>query len=275
MPTKSRREDAIIERFLSAYENHSWADAEIDWLDKRIDGAVEVRAIRRSDSNTLAIEHTIVEPFVGEKEDFAFFSAAFLSIEDDKSVLVQGRWISIFVPVGTLSHQPKASKRQAIVRSVHTWIRTNRLSLCDGDSEHCCTIPVIGNSPTFDITLHIKVIPLPGPGKLHVRRQQIENNLGDVVEKALRNKLGKLMKTIAEKRILLVERQHMNLYPKMMLAEIEKRKAMFPELSSVDEIWIVETIFYETDSHLRFEYYENGIVVKSLDFLGAQLLGEL
>jgi len=58
VPTNSRREDAIIKRFLSGYENHSWADAEIDWLDKRIDGAVEVRAIRRSDSNTLAIEHT-------------------------------------------------------------------------------------------------------------------------------------------------------------------------------------------------------------------------
>src|SRR5260370_40460521 len=44
MPTKSRREDILIERLLSAYENGSWADAQICWLDKIIDGAVDAHA---------------------------------------------------------------------------------------------------------------------------------------------------------------------------------------------------------------------------------------
>ena len=79
MPTKSRREDTFIERFLSAYENGSWADAKICWLDKKIDGAVEALATRRSDGKTLAIEHTIIEPFVSDKEDFAFFKKAAFS----------------------------------------------------------------------------------------------------------------------------------------------------------------------------------------------------
>lgn len=107
MPTKSRREDAFIERFLSAYENHSWADAEIDWLDKKSDGAIEARVTRISDGKTLAIEHTIIEPFVGDKEDFASFKAAFPRIEEDESLLVPGRWIRVFVPVGTLRYQRK------------------------------------------------------------------------------------------------------------------------------------------------------------------------
>ncbi|MFY9530766.1 MAG: hypothetical protein WBC04_09765 [Candidatus Acidiferrales bacterium] len=179
------------------------------------------------------------------------------------------------VPVGTLRNQPKAATRDVIVKGVHSWLRTNRLSLRDGDSEHCCAITGIPYNAVFDMTLCIKVVPLPGPGKLHVRRQQIENNLGHVVEKALRKKLPKLIKTDAEKRILLLERQHMNLYPKSMLDEIEKRKATFPDLAAVNEIWIVETILYETDSSLRFEHYENGALVKSFDFQGTQLFEEL
>ena len=272
MPTKSRREDTFIERFLSAYENHSWADAKICWLDKKIDGAVEALATRRSDCKTLAIEHTIIEPFVSEKEDFAFFEAAFLRIEEDRSLLVPGHWIQAFVPVGTLRHQRKWAARDAIVNAVHSWLKTNRLSLRDGYSEHRCAITGVPGKPAFDIKLYIEVVPLPGPGKLHVRRQQIDINLGDVVEKALRKKVPKLVNTVADKRILLLERQHMNLDPKSMLDEIEKRKATFPGVADVHETWIVETMFYETDSIFRFERYENGTLVRSLDFQGAELL---
>jgi len=45
MPTKFRRENSFIQEFLSAYEDYSWADAEIDWLDEKIDGAVEALEI--------------------------------------------------------------------------------------------------------------------------------------------------------------------------------------------------------------------------------------
>jgi hypothetical protein len=36
---------------------------------------------------TLAVERTIIEPFTTEKEDFAFFSKAFLDIENDLSLV--------------------------------------------------------------------------------------------------------------------------------------------------------------------------------------------
>jgi len=47
----------------------------------------------------------------------------------------------------------------------------------------------------------------------------------------------------------------MNLYPHMILGEIEKRRSSFPDLAHVDEIWIIETIFYGTafgGTYLRF-----------------------
>jgi len=271
MPTKPRREKRLIELFLSAYENDSWKGAHLEWLDEWQDGAVEVFATR-SDGKTLAIEHTIIEPFVGEKEDFAFFAPMFLPIENDKSLLVPKLWIRVFVPVGTL-HGQKPSVRDAIVRAVHDWLKKNRLSLPNGSSEQQCTVGGITGKPNFNLTLTVKVVPLPGAGSLHVRRQQVDNNLGDVVEKALRKKLPKLVKTMADKRILLLERQHMLLLPESICDEVEKRKSIFAELADVHEIWVTETMFYEKEDYLRFELYENGALVQSFDFEDSQLLG--
>jgi len=141
MPTTSRREDIFIDLFLSAYENRSWADALHEQPDKieRTKPAVDWLAKRKSDGKALAIEHTIIEPFLGEKGDFASFEAAFLEIERDTSLPVPGRWIRVFVPVGTLQNQTKAAQ-DAIVESVHRWIKSNRLFLRDGRSEHRCEI---------------------------------------------------------------------------------------------------------------------------------------
>lgn len=275
MPTGSRREDTFIRRFLSTYENRSWADAKIQWPDKRKrkGKAVDARATRKSDGRTLAIEHTIIEPFVSDKEDFAFFAATFLGIEEDTSLAVPGRWIQVLVPVGTLRNQPNKAVRDAIVQAVHDWIKSYRLALPEGVSQHPCSVTTIPGKPPFDITLHVKVVRLQhGPrretGVLHVRRQQVDISLGKVVEKALLNKLPKLTNTPADKRILLLERQHMNLYPHSILDEIDKRRASFPQLALVSEIWFVETALYETTfggAYLRFELYENGNLIRSFE----------
>jgi hypothetical protein len=281
MPTIARREDTFVGLFVSAYENCSWADALHEQPDKieRTRPAVDWLAKRQSDGKTLAIEHTIIEPFFGEKRDFASFEAAFLEIERDTSLPVPGKWIRVFVPVGTLQNQTKAAQ-DAIVESIHKWIKSTRLALRDGRSEHRCGVTGVHGRVSFDIKLNLKVVSLqPGPaaetGLLHVRRQQVEDNLDAVIEKALRKKLAKLVHTAADKRILLLERQHMNLIPERILDEIENRRASFPDLASVDEIWIVETIGYETaffGTHLRFELYENGAVVRSFDFNEGKLM---
>lgn len=245
----------------------------------RTNPAVDQIATRRSDGKTLAIEHTIIEPFVGDKEDYAFFQSAFLGIEKDESLLVPGLWIQVFVPVGTLRNQPQKS-RDAIVQSVYCWIKSNRLTVPNGISQHRCTVAGWPGELPFDITLSLKVVPLQDGsvaehGTLNVRRQEIDSSLGDVIEKSLRKKLPKLANTSADKRIFLLERQHMNLFPERIIGEIEKRRASFPDLGDVDEVWIIETIFYETafgGTCLCFELYKDGKVVGSFDFEGEKLM---
>jgi hypothetical protein len=278
------REDNFIKQFISAYEDGSWADADVtkpDAID-RTNKAVDQLATRKSDGRTLAVEHTIIEPFVGDKGDFAEFEKTFLDIENDKTLAVHGRWLEVFVPVGSLRKQPPVA-RSAKAQAVHTWIKSNRLTLPEGRGVHACPVDGTPGKPSFDITLNVRVTPLKRgdrdePGILHIRRQQMDVNLGDVVEKALRNKVPKLVNTKAEKRILLLERQHMILVPEMMLKAIEDRRASFPDLAVVDEIWIIETMFYGTafgGTNLRFELYgTKGNLIHSFDFDEGKLIRE-
>jgi len=284
MVMKPTREESFIKLLLSVYENGLWADASLEKPDAidRKNPAVDQVATRKCDGKRLAIEHTIIEPFVGDKEDFALFQKSLLGIEKDESLLVPGRWIQVFVPVGTLQNRPQRS-RDTIVQSVHRWIESTRLVLPDGISAHPLSIVLLSGQPLLDITLTVKVTPLRGGpvadrGSLHVRRQPVGNSLGDVVMKALKRKLPKLVNTAADKRILLLERQHMNLVPEHILGEIEKLRASFLNLAGVHEVWFIETILYGTafgGTYLRFELYESGHIVRSYDFVDGKLMDKV
>lgn len=281
MSARSSREEDFISPFLSAYEDGTWADAETkkpDSLD-RVNPAVDKLAKRKLDGKVLAIEHTIIEPFIGDKEDFAFSEATLLDIEADQSLAVPGRHIQVFLPVGLFRNRSQKAERDAISRSIQDWIKSNRLALGEGLSEHQCTITGIPGRGPSEITLTVGVDnlqagPVAESGILHVRRQQTEDNLGEVLERALRKKLPKLVNaawenTAADKRILLLERQHMNLSPNRILDEIDKLKPAFPDLALVDEIWILETIYYGTafgGTYFRCELYKGGRIVRGFDF---------
>jgi hypothetical protein len=191
LQTKPRREDRFIDAFLSAYENLSWSDADKDPVDRRLEGAVEVVATRKSDGKRLAIEHTLIQPFVDDKADFASFAPSFLKIEQDTALVVPGKEIKVFVPVGTLrSHNP--ASRGAIVSAVHEWIRANRMELPDGggQTEHQCKVAGTPGLPAFEIKLTVKTVTLRfGSGMVCVRRQQVSNDFDAVVRKALTDKL--------------------------------------------------------------------------------------
>jgi len=62
--------------------------------DEIIDGGVDGFA-KRIDGVTLAIEHTVVEPFEGDIRDQSELVPMFPSIESDTSLIVPGRGINV------------------------------------------------------------------------------------------------------------------------------------------------------------------------------------
>jgi hypothetical protein len=118
MPIKSEpRERPFIKMFLSAYEGGLWKDAIPDWVEETQDGAVEVIATR-ADGTTLAIEHTILQPFVGEKRDSFEFMEALARIDKNPALVMPERLLTVNVPVGAI---PKGYDRD--VPQVHTRLR--------------------------------------------------------------------------------------------------------------------------------------------------------
>lgn len=173
MPTKPRREDTLIKMFLSAYENDTWTGCQTDWLDQQQDGTVEVLAIR-SDGTTLAIEHTLIESFISEREDLERFKA-FLRIEQDEALIVPGKIIYVNVPRGVLR---KGQPWNRIVNLVQEWLRVNIRSLPTGRSMQTCAI---GDSVP-DVILQVQVIPEPKFSDHPIIRRYGPINVGETVE---------------------------------------------------------------------------------------------
>ena len=232
------------------------------------ESTVQSRYWRRgSPTAILAIEHTLIQPFVNDKEDFAFFAPAFLKIENDQTLVVPDRWDQIFIPVGTLHGLGKSTVREVVVKAVQDWIRANRLSIRAGEHDYRCLVTGMSGAADFEVVLTIKSMALPGHGQLNIRRQQVGCDFGDVVKSALRKKLPKLANQKADKRILMLERQHMNLVPRQILDEVSKQGAAFTQMALVDEIWILETIGYQPGGYFRFELLDdNDRLVAGLDF---------
>jgi hypothetical protein len=231
-----------------------------------MDGAVEA-LVTRTDGQTMAIEHTLIEPFVGDKGDFAAFERELLKIEDDKSLAVPDIGITIYVPVGILDGQ-KPAKRNVIVESIHSWIANNRLNLREGEHKYQCEVP---GSPPVTLTIKRNKFSLP-QGIVLVRRQQVANDLDKVIEKALRKKLPKLMNTEADRHVLFLERDQFTFNPDLIFAEIERQRPNFPFLERVDEIWHVETIGYRRDGIVHFELPEGDRVLATIAFKNGELL---
>jgi len=152
MPTKARPQDNLLNLFLSAYDDKTWANATLAWLDQQQDGTVELLATR-VDGTTLAIEHTLIEWFIGEREDFERFKA-FLAIQDDPLLVTPGKIVYVNVPRGVLA---KGQAWKRIVDGVHQWLRTHIQALPTGESMQTCVIG--GGVP--DVPLQARVIPEP------------------------------------------------------------------------------------------------------------------
>jgi hypothetical protein len=249
MPSKPGKERPLLERFLTVYDQGDWNDPEADWVDERVDGAVEVVAKRKRDGATLAIEHTIIQPHPQEKEDFAKFGRAFEPANRDPSLQRPDSYIYVDVPIGTLQ---KGEDWRAVVRDVCECIRSNKNSLPEGRSQlHCVT------AAEREIMLQVELVRDLGtkePRTL-IRRYGVFD-LAATIRTAFTTKLPKLVGTPASRRLLMFERDQWHVDHTAIAAEVKVQRADFPQLASVDEIWIAET--HDNRRYVLFEPLQPG-----------------
>src|SRR5258708_7709339 len=169
-----RRERSLIKLLLSAYEYDTWKDCTLDWLEDKYDGAPEVLATK-TDGTTLALEHTLIQPFVGEKVDSHRFLMAFRRIENHPALVVPERKLKVFIPVGAL---PVGHPWDAIGDEVLSWLKANHANLPEGLSAR--TILVGSSSKNGPLALRVWTEitrSASGPGYCHMWRNQVPGDL--------------------------------------------------------------------------------------------------
>jgi hypothetical protein len=234
----------LIDQFLSVYDSGSWAVglSDRDKVESRIDGAVELLATRKRDGRTLAIEHTLVEPFVGERDDYhKHFKFLQQKLRADDSLRVPGFTLYLDMPVGAL---PRKSNWQGITDDVIRWLRAEHVTFPADKTLRRCPCP---HHPSGELMVQIAKVPLGDAVRSFpvIVHRYGEMRLGESVEKALRGKLPKLVQMAADRRLLLLERDQGWVDMAEIHAEIDRRRPEFVELADVNEVWIADTASWE------------------------------
>jgi hypothetical protein len=188
----------------------------------------------------VAVEHTLLQMFEGQKRDDVPFNKAFGQFWSDKTLPVPGRRIVVFVHPFSI---PKGIDWSLAGQKVGEWFRSVRLTLPDGKSEH-----TVKGLP---LHLHVTIDSMDAtklflPPHVWVVRALHDDSCRDLVRTLLRTKLTKLAGTLTDRRILLIECATPWSYPEVKEA-IESVGPEFPDLAEIDAIWVVDTTPWKTE----------------------------
>ena len=264
MPVQSaRKERPINEMLLSAYEDNAWKGASLDWVEETQDGAVEVVAAR-PDGQRLALEHTLIQPFVGERLDSVAFIRAFGPIEKNPALVLPGRNLFVDIPVNAI---PNGYNWEEVGSDLLTWLMANHAGV-PKNFEAVHAVPVCSNSSNRPLQLNItlRTMSVPATGSCFISREGIPEDLGTVVEKALRTKIPKLVRTAADKRILLLETEQPGLGDGRIYEEVRNLAPEFSDLAKVDEIWFANTAGRVSEGWIVFTFWDGRGCAEWLNF---------
>ncbi len=243
-----KRDQKLVGLFLEEYTKISGEAFQVqEWVDdaERNKPAVEALAVDESTGKRLAIEHTLLQPFVGEKEDSHRFLTVIGDLEKDDSLKVPRYMVTINLRVGAI---PKGVNWIEVNKTLDGWIRDNVAKLDDDRSNHT----IRHGDLEIQITISKMTLPHSEKGILIFRRGVPPDSLPDVMRTAFKKKLPKLVGTPADKRILLFE-QNSLLHGNGEIHEAAKRLAPeFDDLKQVDEIWLIGTVGWESENYLWF-----------------------
>jgi hypothetical protein len=209
--------------------------------------AIEAIAVDEH-SHTLAIEHTIVQAFEGKKADDVPFLTAFERLRLDKSLLLPDKFIDVQCPALVIP-KGKGIVWNEVGDKVFEWFKDARhVFPAEGQSWH--TIPNVG----FDLRVLVETMEIPGTDGVVVVSRILpkERPFLDVLRKALTDKVPKLVRTTADKHILLLEDEGTAIGFFKIISGIESIASEVPKVNKVDEIWVVHTMSWKTSGDLFF-----------------------
>jgi hypothetical protein len=216
----------------STYQVESWPDD--DSSKKHVDALC-----RDAEGRTLAIEHTLIEPYPGHKEDTARFLRTLAVLENHPRLVQAGHMVIVTQAFGAI---PKGIKWDEVPQQIIAQVAPILTTLPEG--ARIITV----RSPKWSLDLRVsKRKTASDGGNFSTGRIHPGEPGPEIVLAALEKKIPKLAAASADKRILLLEMD-------AVAGSVADQFALVPDeprvqawLSSIDEIWTGNTATLESD----------------------------
>jgi hypothetical protein len=225
----------VIEHWLALYNRLTNSTfVVVDWPDADSSRKNVDATCRDSDGRTMAIEHTLIEPFENEKSDAARFMQTLGTLENHPALVQQGYCYSVNQPIGSI---PSGIKWADVPNELLTLLPSLLPRLTEGSNE------VVLHLQNWSLRLQIEKMSLhpSDTGKFLPGRIYPGDAAPEMMISALRRKIPKLSAAAGDRKILLLEKDAVAGTIESQFAKIHDMPEVKVLLAGIDEIWSVNT----------------------------------
>jgi hypothetical protein len=215
------------------YQVDSWPDD--DSSKKNVDALCS-----NAEHRTLAIEHTLIEPYAGHKEDTARFLRTLAVLENHPNLVQSGYMVIASQPVAAI---PKGIKWSELPQKMIAELAP----LLPGLPEGRQTVTVHCTDWNLDLQISKRRTAPTDTGKFFTSRIYPGDPGPEIILAALEKKIPKLAAASADKKILLLEKD-------AIAGTVEAQFDLLPDeprvqawLASINEVWTVNTAALESE----------------------------
>lgn len=227
----------LLRVFLSGHNQHLGTTYDlIEVPDEKIRNKRAVDGIA-SDARgrRLAIEHTRLQPYLGQMEEMHRFRSVFDPLWRDPRFRLCSHKIIVKPPAHCI---PRGLDHQKIANSVASWFFRSASQFHLGVTKQCV--------PDLPFKLELEVFnesPCVWPeGRVFVSLPEPGGAYREPISKALSSKLPKLVSTSADRRFLILEKSDAIRGYVELCKVIDELIDSVPELQNTDEIWVANQI---------------------------------
>jgi hypothetical protein len=238
----------LVKMFLAGFKDENGRTYKLKArpdVTERKEKAIEAIA-ESEDGRTLAIEHTYIQPFEGERADAVPFQTVFEQFRTDSDLSVPNRFIDVIVPAFAVE---KGVNWKDVAQKVREWFLKVRDSF-PKEGEKWYTIPDVG----FKLDVLVQTFDLPETnGALLASRLLPKGDpFRTVLQTALEQKVPKLTATSADSHILLFQDGGTAIGFSRLARGLDENVSALPDIKKLTSVWTIHTMEWKSRGHAMF-----------------------
>jgi len=234
----------VIEHWLRLYNRLTGSSFQVrDWPDKDSSKKNIDAMCGDDDGRTLAIEHTLIEPFEGEKADAVRFLRTLAPLENHPDLLQSGYAFTVSQRINSIPTGPKWDDiPQELLRQL--------LSALPNLPEGSSAVVIRADGWSLELQIDKERISPDDPGKFFTARVYPGDPGPELMRRALEKKVGKLAASAGDLKILLLEKDAIAGTIERQFEQVLDEPEIKSLLAGIDQIWSVNTAALASDNYI-------------------------